>query len=297
MSTLDQIVTKTKSKLMGAVGRDKINTLATTCDSSTTSIVLTYTPGAEIVAGVIIEIDYEQMMVVSNTTVTLTVIRGWNGTTAASHTSSTVVYVEPRFPRQAILDEAISELRALPQTIFTTETVVLTFSSNTNRVDLTGATGTVYRVIHADRANFEGQSYPGFKPTLRIIRNADPTAFPSGYAVAIDEGLSYGQVATVRVVYAKSLATTTLTSSTDLQATVGLPITAEDIIAFGAASRLLYDKEALRLDFTRQGQSRAAEEIPPEVQGRQAQRWRLEADRRISEEAMRLIGIWGIPGA
>ena len=297
MSTLDQIVTKTKSKLMGAVGRDKINTLATTCNSSTTSIVLTYTPGAEIVAGVIIEIDYEQMMVVSNTTVTLTVIRGWNGTTAASHTSSTVVYVEPRFPRQAILDEAISELRALPQTIFTTETVVLTFSSTTNRVDLTGATGTVYRVIHADRANFEGQSYPGFKPTLKIIRNADPTAFPSGYAVAIDEGLSYGQVATVRVVYAKSLATTTLTSSTDLQSTVGLPITAEDIIAFGAASRLLYDKEALRLDFTRQGQSRAAEEIPPEVQGRQAQRWRLEADRRISEEAMRLVGIWGIPGA
>ena len=297
MSTLDQIVTKTKSKLMGAVGRDKINTLATTCNSSTTSIVLTYTPGAEIVAGVIIEIDYEQMMVVSNSTVTLTVIRGWNGTTAASHTSSTVVYVEPRFPRQAILDEAISELRALPQTIFTTETVVLTFSSTTNRVDLTGATGTVYRVIHADRANFEGQSYPGFKPTLKIIRNADPTAFPSGYAVAIDEGLSYGQVATVRVVYAKSLATTTLSSSTDLQSTVGLPITAEDIIAFGAASRLLYDKEALRLDFTRQGQSRAAEEIPPEVQGRQAQRWRLEADRRISEEAMRLVGIWGIPGA
>ena len=297
MSTLDQIVTKTKSKLMGAVGRDKINTLATTCNSSTTSIVLTYTPGAEIVAGVIIEIDYEQMMVVSNSTVTLTVIRGWNGTTAASHTSSTVVYVEPRFPRQAILDEAISELRALPQTIFTTETVVLTFSSTTNRVDLTGATGTVYRVIHADRANFEGQSYPGFKPTLRIIRNADPTAFPSGYAVAIDEGLSYGQVATVRVVYAKSLATTTLSSGTDLQSTVGLPITAEDIIAFGAASRLLYDKEALRLDFTRQGQSRAAEEIPPEVQGRQAQRWRLEADRRISEEAMRLVGIWGIPGA
>ena len=297
MSTLDQIVTKTKSKLMGAVGRDKINTLATTCNSSTTSIVLTYTPGAEIVAGVIIEIDYEQMMVVSNSTVTLTVIRGWNGTTAASHTSSTVVYVEPRFPRQAILDEAISELRALPQTIFTTETVVLTFSSTTNRVDLTGATGTVYRVIHADRANFEGQSYPGFKPTLKIIRNADPTAFPSGYAVAIDEGLSYGQVATVRVVYAKSLATITLSSSTDLQSTVGLPITAEDIIAFGAASRLLYDKEALRLDFTRQGQSRAAEEIPPEVQGRQAQRWRLEADRRISEEAMRLVGIWGIPGA
>ena len=297
MSTLDQVVTKTKSKLMGSIGRDKINTLATTCNSSTTSIVLTYTPGSEIVAGVIIEIDYEQMMVVSNTTVTLTVIRAWNGTTAASHTSGVVVYIEPRFPRQAILDEVINEVLALPETIFTTGTAVLSFASNTNRVDLTGATGTVYRIIHADRSSFEGQSYPGFKPTLQLIRNADTSAFASGYAVAIEGGLTYGQTATVRVVYSKSLVTTTLISSTDLQSTVGLPITAEDILAFGAASRLLYDKEALRLDFTRQGQSRAAEEVPPETQGRQAQRWRLEADRRISQEAMRLVGIWGIPGA
>lgn len=297
MSTLDQVVTKTKSKLMGSVGRDKINTLSATYNSAATSIVVTYTPGAEISPGVVIEIDYEQMMVVSQSTTTLNVIRAWNGTTAASHTATTVIYVEPKFPRQAILDEVSNELRALPQTIFTTGTAVLSFASNTNRVDLTGATGTVYRIIHADRSSFEGQSYPGFKPTLQLIRNADTSAFASGYAVAIEGGLTYGQTATVRVVYAKSLATTTLASTTDLQATVGLPLTAEDILAFGAASRLLYDKEALRLDFTRQGQSRAAEEVPPEVHGRQAQRWRLEADRRISEEAMRLIGIWGIPGA
>ena len=297
MSTLDQVVTKTKSKLMGSVGRDKINTLNDNYNSSVTTLGVTYTPGAEISPGVVIEIDYEQMMVVSQSTTTLNVIRAWNGTTAASHTATTVVYVEPKFPRQAILDEVINELRALPESIYTTGTAVLSFASHINRVDLTGATGTVYRIINADRSNFNGQSYVGFRPALQIIRNADTSAFPSGYAVAIEGGLTYGQASTVRVVYAKSLATTTLASTTDLQATVGLPLTAEDILAFGAASRLLYDKEALRLDFTRQGQSRAAEEIPPEVQGRQAQRWRLEADRRISEEAMRLIGIWGIPGA
>lgn len=296
MSTFDQIVTKTKNKVTGAVGRDKINVLATTITSSSTSVVLTYTPGPEIFSGVIIEIGYEQMMVVSNSTTTLTVIRGWNGTTAISAQAGTIVYIEPRFPRQAIMDEVVNEYRALPQTIFTTSNVVLTFPSNTNRVDLTGASGsTVYRILHADRANFDGASYPGYKPTLQLIRNANTTDFPSGYAVAIERGLAYGEAATVRVVYAKALSTTTSTV-TDLQSN-GLPITAEDILVFGAASRLLYDKEALRLDFTRQGQSRAAEEIPPEVQGRQAQRWRLEADRRISEEAMRLVGIWGIPGA
>ncbi|NBW35713.1 MAG: hypothetical protein EBR30_11985 [Cytophagia bacterium] len=297
MSTLDQVVTKTKNKLTGSVGRDKINTLNDNYNSSVTTIGVTYTIGNEISPGTVIEIDYEQLMVVSVASTSVGVIRGWNGTTAASHTVNTVVYIEPRFPRQAILDEVCNELRALPQTIYTTGTAVLTFVSNTNRVDLTGATGTIYRILHADRANFDGQSYPGYKPTLQIIRNADTTAFPSGYAVAIEGGLSYGETATVRIVYAKSLSTSTLTSSTDLQSTVGLPITAEDILQFGAASRLLYDKESLRLDFTRQGQSRAAEEIPPEVQGRQAQRWRLEADRRISEEAMRLAGIWGIPGA
>lgn len=296
MSTFDQIVTKTKNKVTGAVGRDKINVLATTINSSSTSVVLTYTPGPEIFSGVIIEIGYEQMMVVSNSTTTLTVIRGWNGTTAISAQAGTIVYIEPRFPRQAIMDEVVNEYRALPQTIFTTSNVVLTFPSNTNRVDLTGASGsTVYRILHADRANFDGASYPGYKPTLQLIRNANTTNFPSGYAVAIERGLAYGEAATVRVVYAKALSTTT-GIAVDLQSN-GLPITAEDILVFGAASRLLYDKEALRLDFTRQGQSRAAEEIPPEVQGRQAQRWRLEADRRISEEAMRLVGIWGIPGA
>lgn len=296
MSTFDQIVTKTKNKVTGAIGRDKINVLATTITSSSTSVVLTYTPGPEIFSGVIIEIGYEQMMVVSNSTTTLTVIRGWNGTTAISAQAGTIVYIEPRFPRQAIMDEVLNEYRALPQTIFTTSNVVLTFPSNTNRVDLTGASGsTVYRILHADRANFDGASYPGYKPTLQLIRNANTTDFPSGYAVAIEGGLAYGEAATVRVVYAKALSTTT-GNNVDLQAN-GLPITAEDILVFGAASRLLYDKEALRLDFTRQGQSRAAEEIPPEVQGRQAQRWRLEADRRISEEAMRLVGIWGIPGA
>lgn len=297
MSTLDQVVTKTKNKLSGAIGREKINTLNGSLTSNTTTVVLTYTPGAHIVAGVIIEIDYEQMMVVSVSTNTLTVIRGWNGTSATTHADLAVVYSEPRFPRQSILDEVIAELRAIPQTIYQVVNTVITFASGVNQTDLSGATGTVYRILAAERASFEGSTYPSFKSQLRLIRNADTSVYTSGYAVSIEGGNVHGQTATVRVTYAKELDTTSLSYSTNLQSTVGLAVSAEDILSFGAASRLLYDKEALRLDFGRQGQSRAAEEIPVEANTRQALRWRAEADRRISEEATRLTGLWGIMGA
>jgi len=297
MSTLAQIVDRTKQKLSGYSSRDRVNILNTTVNSSTTSIVCKYTPGAETTAGGIIEIDFEQMMIVSIAGSTLTVIRGWNGTTATSHTADAVIYVEPRLPRSEILAEVIAELRAVPQTIYKTTPVVLTFTSGSNQVDLTGASGTVLRIVNAERTGFDGASYPSFRPQLRLIRNANTTDFPSGYAVQLEGGLSYGEDAIVRVVYASELTVSSLSSATDLQATVGLPISAEDILVYGAASRLLYSKESDRVDFTRQGVSRAAEEVPIEANARQAQRWRLEADRRISEEAMRLVALWGIPGA
>jgi hypothetical protein len=129
-----------------------------------------------------------------------------------------------------------------------------------------------------------------------LIREESTGTFASGYAVTIPGGLSYSRSATVRVTVAQPFTTATLTSATDLQAIVGLPVSCEDIVVFGAASRLLSDKEALRLDFTRQGQSRAAEEIPPESQAKQASRWRQDADVRTAHEVRRLMDYWGVPG-
>jgi hypothetical protein len=295
MSTLDQLATKVKTKLTGAVGRDKINVLNTTVNTSVTSIVCVYTSSTEIAPGVIIEIGYEQMMIVANSGVTLTVIRAWNGSTAAAHTAQDVIYIEPRFLRQNILDELSNELLALPTGLFKTASSNLTFAAGVSTVDL-GTTGTVYRILAAERASLDGASYPSLRLNLRLIREESTGTFASGYAVTIPGGLSYSRSATVRVTVAQPFTTATLTSATDLQAIVGLPVSCEDIVVFGAASRLLSDKEALRLDFTRQGQSRAAEEIPPESQAKQASRWRQDADVRTAHEVRRLMDYWGVPG-
>ena len=54
--------------------------------------------------GVRIEVDYEQMLVTKKGTVTLTVVRGFNGTTAATHDDASTAYVAQWVSRQAVLD-------------------------------------------------------------------------------------------------------------------------------------------------------------------------------------------------
>lgn len=299
MSTIDTIVYATKSKLDGAVGRDRINTLGTTINSSITSVIPGFTPTPDLAIGSVIELDYEQLLVMamaSTAPYTLTVLRGWNNTTAVAHTSGIPMYVEPRFPKQAIFNEVVQELRALPRSIYKVVTTTLNFPANVNQINLAGATGEVFRILEAERKSFDGVGYPSFNLVTRLIRNQDTTDYASGYSLQIDRGRFYKEDVDVRVTYAKTLDTTTVTTATDLQTTVGLPISAEDILTFGAASRLMYDKEALRLDFTRQGQSRNALEVPAETYAKQGQRWRMEADRRSSEESRRLLDLYGFMG-
>lgn len=296
MSTIDDIVYATKSKLDGAVGRDRVNTLGATINSSTTSVLTGYTPTPDLAIGSVIELDYEQMLVMNLSGSTLTVLRGWNNTDAVGHTANIPMYVEPRFPKQAIFNEVVQELRAIPRAIFKVVTTTLNFPANINQVDLSGATGEVFRILDAERKSFDGNGYPSFSLVTRLVRNQATTDYASGYSIQIDRGRFYKQAVQVRVTYAKTLDTTSLSTATDLQTTVGLPISAEDILTFGAASRLMYDKEALRLDFTRQGQSRNALEVPAETYAKQAQRWRMEADRRTSEESRRLLDLYGFMG-
>lgn len=296
MSTIDNIVYSTKSKLDGAVGRDRVNTLSATINSSTTSILTGYTPTPDLAIGSVIELDYEQMLVMDLSGSTLTVLRGWNNTDAVSHTGGIPMYVEPRFPKQAIFNEVVQELRAIPRSIYKVVTTTLNFPANVNQIDLAGATGEVFRILDAERKSFDGVGYPSFNLVTRLVRNQDTADYASGYSIQIDRGRFYKEDVDVRVTYAKTLDTTSLSTTTNLQTTVGLPISAEDILTFGAASRLMYDKEALRLDFTRQGQSRNALEVPAETYAKQALRWRMEADRRTSEESRRLLDLYGFMG-
>jgi len=73
-------------------------------DASETNVTLDTGMGASFVTGDVLEIEDEQMYVVSVSSDILTVIRGWNGTTGATHNQNTPMYKNPRFTQQMLED-------------------------------------------------------------------------------------------------------------------------------------------------------------------------------------------------
>jgi len=284
MTTLDTTVTQTITKLHGSVGRDTVNILDGAITASATSLDVVYTPSVDLAAGSVIEIGYEQMLVMAVSTNTLTIIRGWADTTATTHADGDVVVVEPRFSRQQVLNAVADEIRSLPVSIYKIDYAQVTWPADTLQVeaDLTRP----YRLLQARRTSGD---YVGTEVHVELRNDADE--YNSGVALLLRDGL-FPSATTLTIVYARELETTALTSSSDLEE-VGLKETVWDVLPLGAGSRLLLDTDALRADFHRQDQPRAAEEVPPEMIAKTAARWRMEAERRLAQEVTRSLERYG----
>jgi hypothetical protein len=106
-------------------------------DASTTSVVVD--DGTNFGAGDLIEFsDGEQAHVLSVATNTLTVIRGYNGTTAASHSDDVVILKNPRFTIAQVNDAMDARTRQLwGQGIYDYATGSLTLVAGQDYYDLT----------------------------------------------------------------------------------------------------------------------------------------------------------------
>lgn len=292
MATFDDLVTRTAGRLTGAVGKGRYNVLATTVNASIASVVLTYDPDAMVAPGTIVQINYEQMLIVAvdEDTKTLTVIRGANGTTAAAHSAGTIIELDPRFPRQSVFEALVDEVTGLPLDIYSTEAITVSFPANTNAVELV-TVNTPLRVLDAWR--LDGQSSVARRPSLSVVQDTLHGQWTSGYGLTIDNGAVYAEPRTVSILVAVELDVADLTVDTNLGDQIGLAPNIESALVYLAGATLLLDKEALRYDTTRQGQSRDAAEVPPDALGTLAKRWREEGMRRVSAERMRLVGRHG----
>lgn len=81
--------------------------------------------------GALIEIDQELMLVTaSNTsTRTLTVARGYAGTTAAAHSDNANVYINPTFPRKSVFDAVADNIVRLYPSLYNVTTTSVTSAS------------------------------------------------------------------------------------------------------------------------------------------------------------------------
>lgn len=243
---------------------------------------------AGLAEGSIIEIDSEQMYVVSLSTLTVTMLRGWNGTTAATHADNSLVYINPRFTIATLLELIEEELHSWPVQLGKVATEEVSITKGEVQAELTVATGLeVVRILnaqifHDSRSTIDRRD----SVDVKLIRDTDEDEFTSGWAIQV--GSTYANSRTVQVDYLTRFDTSALTTtSTDLQTGVGLTDSQLDILLHGVMWRALVTREAGRTaeSAVQRGDT---ERVPPTHLLQTAEAFKKVRDERLSDEIFRM---------
>lgn len=290
MATLDATIDTCLTDYLLTGQREPRNVLATTVDSDDTAVVLTYTVRSA-QEGARVSIDFEDSYVVSSdaTAKTLTVIRAQFGTTAAAHTSGATVWVNPKWSRGQVLRAVNAELDSLSGLgLYRMATIDLTFNSAVAGYDMTGLTPDDVIDVYEVRADDPGPAQH-WRPINQwtLIRDAPATDFASGLGLVLYEAGSPGH--TVRVTYRKRFSqVTTADASTDLATSAGIDREAHDLVALGAAVRLMAGVEVRRSQLSAQPDTRRTEELPPGAVLQSYTGLVKQYEKRLREERSRL---------
>ena len=282
MSTAGAVLTRASRQLLSGTVEER-NKLATTVTSADTSIVLSYDLGG-FREGSVIEIESELMYVWESATATktLTVQRGYDGTTAAAHTAGALATVNPRFPRQQMLDALNSDIDDLSSTVNGLFRVVaqdISYNGSDRQLDITSATGIID--LLDVRLRYLADDYPVIR-NVRLQRNLPTADFASGFAIVFDQPVMAG---TLRVVTKREFTRAT-TEASDLQSVCFVPQSCEDILEMGVILRMMNGREIKRNFIESQGDTRRSDEVPPgSTRDSLTNIQRLRRERIVSEAA------------
>lgn len=258
MSTVATVIDRTVRQLMSGTVEERNKTTAATT-ATATSISFLYDLGGMRPGGVI-QIDSELMYVweVSSASKTVTVERGWNGTTAAAHVTGSIAIVDPKFPRAQILEAINAEIDDLSSPmngLFQIKTIELDYNGVWSMINLP-TTDKIIDLVSVS-LRYLATDYPKIR-RCRLIRDLPNDDFNAGYGIRFDEQVRAGRM----IVVYKAPYTNVTSESQNLQNIAGFPTTAEDILMMGAQIRLVAPREVKRNFTESQGDTRRAEEVP-----------------------------------
>ena len=271
--------------------RPQVNFLAETVASTSDDTIVLSLDLGPIKAGATISIGLERMFVKSTNEAskTATVQRGWDGSTAVTHTTvGTVVRVNEQYDDFAIvraLNQELADLSSPVNGLFKITSVDRTYAVTTWGYNLDAdMIGEPLGVLVEDPSGTA--NWRRLLPSEWIYDpSADATDFASGKSLRVVGYVDPGR--TIRIVYREPF--TAISALTDdVQTTVGLPASANDIPPLGAAVILLAGRSARRSSLDSQGSTRRAEETSTQdalvsVRGLLARR-----EQRVAAEAARL---------
>ena len=285
MTTAATVIDRTLRQLLSGTVEPR-NKLASTINSSATSITVTY-PLEGLRAAQICEIDSELMYIwsVDSGTKTMVVERGFNGTTAAAHTANAIIIINPRFPRAQMLEamnDEISDLSSPLNGLFQIKTLDIDYNGSDVMINLAGITSIIDILTVSVR--YMTDDYPVARK-VRLVRDVPTDDFASGYALRFDQGVFPGRL---RIVYKAAYVPVTA-ESTDVNTTCGVQDSVLDIVTLGTQIRLMAPREIKRNFTESQGDTRRGEEVTSGAIGNSIQNLQRLRRDRIQAEAARLI--------
>ena len=297
MPTVGDAVTRTK-RLLHSNTRTELDAIHTMLPLATTSTIRLKYQTDGIRAGSYISVgngtaDPETMYVHARNGEYATVQRAVDGSTAPttlgddedeSWQDGTTIEVEPRFTEHQIYEAVKDAILALPDNLYAVNTKAVSFSTTQQSVTTTFTDG-FNQILSATRTARAGED--------RLLAfNVKVQEYGGAYEVIRQEGIE--KAVTAQVTYAHPFVTGTLTLGIDLVSTVGMTVEMTDIPALGAAASLLLGEESLRLDLHSQGDSRADAAVLAGDRARYSLVLQAQYDRRVSQEARRLMAKWGV---
>ena len=287
MPTVGDAVTRTK-RLLNSNTRTELDAVHTLLTADGATIRLKYqTDGIR--AGSYISVGDgtnppETMYVHARNGEYATVQRGVDGSAGYAWPADTAIEVEPRFTEHQIHEAVKDAIVALPNNLYGVDTTEVSFSTTQQAITTTFSKG-FNQVLSATRTARSGED--------RLLAfNVKVQEYDGAYKVIRQEGIE--KAVTVNLTYAHPFATGTLTLGTDLVSTVGMTAEMTDIPALGAAASLLLGEESLRLDLHSQGDSRSDAAVAAGDRARYSLVLQAQYDRRVSQEARRLMSKWGV---
>lgn len=282
MTTAAQIIDRTRRQLLSGVVEER-NKLAATINVSATSLTLSYDlAGAR--SGAVIEIGSEQMYIwdASDGSKSLTVERGYNGTTPASHTSGSVITINPRFPRAHVLEainDELADLSSPAHGLFRVVNIDEKYNGSDRQFPIR-VTPDIIDLIEVRWRNMSDDYR--LVNGVKLLRNLPTKDFNTGVALQIDSDIPNCDLRVVcKVPFNK-----VNSEADDLQINCGFPMSAEDIVIMGAQIRLMSSREIKRNFTESQGDTRRSDEVPPGAVGNSVTNLlRLRRDRITAEAA------------
>ena len=121
--------------------------------------------------GALIEIDQELMLVTAanTSTRTLTVSRGYSGTTAAAHSDEANLYINPTFPRKSVFDAVADNISRLYPSLYNITTTNVTSNSTYAEVP-----ATTVSIVNSWVQNADGDQYTS--AGIELLTNFPPSS-------------------------------------------------------------------------------------------------------------------------